>query len=99
MVPVAGVEPARYRYHWILSPARLPIPSHRPVNMYYSRQVKEIQVFFAIIATFYLRATVRKSTNRDPAAHIPSTGVRLHIYSASANNLCENYLHFLFQTY
>ena len=29
MVPVVGVEPTRYRYHWILSPARLPIPSHR----------------------------------------------------------------------
>ncbi len=29
LVPVAGVEPARYRYHRILSPARLPIPSHR----------------------------------------------------------------------
>lgn len=32
LVPVAGVEPARYRYHWILSPARLPIPSHRQVD-------------------------------------------------------------------
>lgn len=31
MVPVAGVEPARYRYHGILSPARLPIPSHRHI--------------------------------------------------------------------
>ena len=31
MVPVVGVEPTRYRYHRILSPARLPIPSHRPV--------------------------------------------------------------------
>ena len=29
VVPEAGVEPARYRYHWILSPARLPIPSFR----------------------------------------------------------------------
>ena len=29
LVPVIGVEPIRYRYHWILSPARLPIPSHR----------------------------------------------------------------------
>ena len=29
VVPVTGVEPVRYRYHWILSPARLPIPSHR----------------------------------------------------------------------
>ncbi len=25
-VPEAGIEPARYCYHWILSPARLPIP-------------------------------------------------------------------------
>ena len=31
MVPVVGVEPTRYRYHGILSPARLPIPSHRRV--------------------------------------------------------------------
>ena len=31
LVPVIGVEPIRYRYHWILSPARLPIPSHRHI--------------------------------------------------------------------
>ena len=29
MVPVTGVEPVRCLHHWILSPARLPIPSHR----------------------------------------------------------------------
>ena len=29
MVPVAGLEPARHRWRWILSPLRLPIPSHR----------------------------------------------------------------------
>ena len=29
LVPVIGVEPIRYHYHWILSPARLPIPPHR----------------------------------------------------------------------
>ena len=29
LVPVAGVEPARYRYQRILSPPRLPIPTHR----------------------------------------------------------------------
>ena len=28
-VPVAGLEPARHRWRWILSPLRLPIPSHR----------------------------------------------------------------------
>ena len=29
MVPVVGLEPTRYCYHWILSPTRLPIPPHR----------------------------------------------------------------------
>ena len=31
LVPEAGLEPARYRYHRILSPARLPIPSFRQI--------------------------------------------------------------------
>ena len=31
MVPVTGLEPVRCRQRWILSPLRLPIPSHRPV--------------------------------------------------------------------
>ncbi len=29
LIPAAGVEPARPRGHWILSPARLPIPPRR----------------------------------------------------------------------
>ena len=33
LVPVAGLEPARYRYRWILSPLRLPIPSHRHIYL------------------------------------------------------------------
>ena len=32
VVPVAGLEPARHRWRWILSPLRLPIPSHRLVT-------------------------------------------------------------------
>ena len=32
MVPVTGLEPVRCRQRWILSPLRLPIPSHRPVT-------------------------------------------------------------------
>ena len=31
MVPVAGLEPARYRYRGILSPLCLPIPPHRRI--------------------------------------------------------------------
>ena len=32
LVPVTGLEPVRCRQRWILSPLRLPIPSHRPVT-------------------------------------------------------------------
>ena len=31
VVPVTGLEPVRCRQRWILSPLRLPIPSHRQV--------------------------------------------------------------------
>ena len=33
LVPVVGLEPTRYCYHWILSPARLPIPPHRHISI------------------------------------------------------------------
>ena len=32
LVPLVGVEPTRYRYHGILSPARLPISPQRQFN-------------------------------------------------------------------
>ena len=35
VVPVVGVEPTRYCYHRILSPARLPIPPYRRIMLYY----------------------------------------------------------------
>ncbi len=35
MVPVVGVEPTRCCHHRILSPARLPIPSHRRNDGHY----------------------------------------------------------------
>ena len=33
VVPVVGLEPTRYRYQRILSPSRLPIPSHRHLTI------------------------------------------------------------------
>ena len=33
LVPVVGLEPTRYCYQRILSPSRLPIPSHRLIKM------------------------------------------------------------------
>ena len=47
MVPVAGLEPARYCYQWILSPPRLPIPTHRR-NIYYTPYFMKKQAFFII---------------------------------------------------
>ncbi len=32
LVPVTGLEPVRCRQRWILSPLRLPIPSHRQIG-------------------------------------------------------------------
>ena len=35
LVPKAGIEPARgFKPHWILSPARLPVPPLRPTIYY-----------------------------------------------------------------
>ena len=50
MVPVAGVEPARYRYQRILSPPRLPIPTHRLdiiiIQLLLEKSNNHIQLFF-----------------------------------------------------
>ena len=47
LVPVVGLEPTRYRYQRILSPSRLPIPSHwRWILVYYTRRPPEIQALF-----------------------------------------------------
>ena len=50
MVPVAGLEPARCRQQWILSPPRLPIPTHRRLcdECYYIIYLNKFQVFFYI---------------------------------------------------
>ncbi len=34
LVPVTGLEPVRCRQRWILSPLRLPIPSHRQTALF-----------------------------------------------------------------
>ena len=59
LVPVAGLEPARCRHRWILSPLRLPIPSHwhmRRIVLYISFPIKSSPNFnfFAFIFCFSL---------------------------------------------
>ena len=58
LVPVVGVEPTRYRYHWILSPARLPIPSYRHMTngiIPYSKS--KIKRFFKIHKIFFTQTS------------------------------------------
>mgnify|MGYP007067134470 CR=1 FL=1 len=43
LVPVVGLEPTRYRYQRILSPSRLPIPSHRQIPIHYTSSPRKIQ--------------------------------------------------------
>lgn len=59
MVPVVGVEPTRYRYHGILSPARLPIPSHRRKYLFIILEFcKKNNIFFRRkIAEFFVPAS------------------------------------------
>lgn len=46
-MPGAGIEPARYCYHWILSPARLPIsPQSHFYLEYYIIYMVSIQDIF-----------------------------------------------------
>ena len=46
LVPMAGVEPARCCHRRILSPLRLPIPSHRLNGYNYTTNVKKNQYFY-----------------------------------------------------
>ncbi len=46
LVPVAGVEPARCRHRGILSPVRLPIPSHRRASIIINAGVGKSKNFF-----------------------------------------------------
>ena len=46
MVPMAGLEPARYRYRGILSPLRLPIPSHGQAHIFYGTFANNAIMFF-----------------------------------------------------
>ena len=53
LVPVVGVEPTRYRYHWILSPARLPIPSYRRTYDIISQDLEKIKYFFTFFENIF----------------------------------------------
>ena len=57
-MPVAGVEPARCHHQRILSPSRLPIPTHRLICCLYSilQACQKIKIYFALIFTSQIRS-------------------------------------------
>ena len=57
-VPVVGVEPTRCHHQRILSPSRLPIPTHRLTCCLYSilQACQKIKIYFALIFTSQIRS-------------------------------------------
>ena len=57
-VPVVGVEPTRCHHQRILSPSRLPIPTHRLICCLYSilQACQKIKIYFALIFTSQIRS-------------------------------------------
>ncbi len=75
LVPVVGLEPTRYRYQRILSPSRLPIPSHRLISFYYTRSPRKIQEgLFEIPQEFQIPQHPRETRNpRPPGTLLPDS--------------------------
>ena len=64
LVPVVGLEPTRYRYQRILSPSRLPIPSHWPVDtgLLYRRSERNSSPFSHALTPYRsARRTIRRA--------------------------------------
>ena len=57
-MPVMGVEPIRCHHQRILSPSRLPIPTHRLICYLYSilQACQKIKIYFALIFTPQIRS-------------------------------------------
>ena len=64
MVPVVGLEPTRCRHQRILSPSRLPIPSHWPVDtgLLYRRSERNSSPFSHALTPYRsARRTIRRA--------------------------------------
>ena len=71
LVPVMGVEPTRYRYQRILSPSRLPIPSHRHITFLLYTNLSQMQEFYSEKRTgMALSATISLSQTLQSTAKI-----------------------------
>lgn len=69
MVPEAGIEPARYRYRWILSPVRLPVsPLGQRVN--YITVMKKVETLIFMLFNHDFRQHRRWLMNQDQCARL-----------------------------
>ena len=71
MVPVAGVEPARCFQQRILSPSRLPIPTHRLSKKHYNRalakkQHKRKEIYLVVVHSVrhYFKNTAKEKNKK-----------------------------------
>ena len=58
LVQVVGIEPTRYHYHRILSPARLPVPPHLRIPCYDSTDAYFCQYFYILFIVSSISARV-----------------------------------------
>lgn len=66
MVPMAGVEPARGCPHKILSLARLPIPSHRLIQLSYYYNTQKILFFKNFLKLYNLSLFIQPENTKIP---------------------------------
>ena len=90
LVPMAGLEPARYRYQRILSPSRLPIPSHR-LDDYYNTFVIICQSLCCVFYSFFCNSF---NLTNDFLRILRKIDMVLQSYAGKFAKPAENYLHF-----
>ena len=83
-VPVVGVEPTRCHHQRILSPSRLPIPTHRLICCLYSilQACQKIKIYFALIFTAIPHNSKCRYGERGAAAAKPKAQIILDVLSS-----------------
>ena len=83
-VPVVGVEPTRCHHQRILSPSRLPIPTHRLICCLYSilQACQKIKIYFALIFTAIPYNSKCRYGERGAAAAKPKAQIILDVLSS-----------------
>ena len=84
VVPVVGLEPTRCRQQRILSPPRLPIPTHRLICCLYSilHACQKIKIYFALIFTAIPHNSKCRYGERGAADAKPKAQIILDVLSS-----------------